>query len=125
MNVPDDRRYTEKHEWALAEDGKVRVGITDYAQEALGAIVHGYLPRVGQHLQAGEMLAEIESHKAVEEVYAPLSGVILAVNEGLEGHWELVNDDPYGAGWLALMEADDPSLLEGLLDPAAYQALLG
>lgn len=125
MNVPDDRRYTEQHEWALAEDGKVRIGITDYAQEALGEVVNVYLPPVGRRVQAGETVAEVESTKSVGEIYAPLSGLVAAVNEGLPGHWELVNTDPYGAGWLVLLEADDPSLVDALLDPAAYRALLG
>jgi glycine cleavage system H protein len=125
VNVPDDRRYTEQHEWALAEDGKVRVGITDYAQEALGEVVNVYLPAVGRRVQAGETVAEVESPKSVGEVYAPLNGLIVAINTSLPGRWELVNDDPYGEGWLILMEADDPSLLDGLLDPAAYRALLG
>lgn len=125
MNVPDDRRYTEQHEWALAEDGKVRVGITDYAQEALGEVVNVYLPPVGKRVQTGETLAEVESPKSVGEVYAPVSGVVAAVNEGLPGHWELVNEDPYGEGWLVLLEADDPSLLDGLLDPVGYRSLLG
>jgi len=125
VNVPDDRRYTEQHEWALAEDGKVRVGITDYAQEALGEVVNLYLPEVGRRVQAGETVAEVESPKSVGEVYAPVSGVVVAVNEGLDGHWERVNDDPYGEGWLVLIEADDPSLLDALLEPAAYRGLLG
>jgi glycine cleavage system H protein len=125
VNVPDDRRYTEQHEWALAEDGKVRVGITDYAQEALGEVVNVYLPPVGKRVQTGETLAEVESPKSVGEVYAPVSGVVAAVNEGLPGHWELVNEDPYGEGWLVLLEADDPSLLDGLLDPVGYRSLLG
>jgi glycine cleavage system H protein len=125
VNVPDDRRYTEQHEWALVEDGKVRVGITDYAQEALGEVVNLYLPQVGRRVRAGDVVAEVESHKSVGEVYAPVSGVVLGVNDGLHGHWELVNDDPYGEGWLILMEADDPTLLDALLDPAAYRLLLG
>jgi glycine cleavage system H protein len=125
VNVPDDRRYTEQHEWALVEDGKVRVGITDYAQEALGEVVNLYLPQVGRRVRAGDVVAEVESHKSVGEVYAPVSGVVLGVNDGLHAHWELVNDDPYGEGWLILMEADAPTLLDALLDPAAYRLLLG
>lgn len=125
MNVPDDRRYTEEHEWALAEDGKVRVGITDYAQEALGDVVYVDLPRVGRRVQAGESVAEVESTKSVAEVYAPLSGSVAAVNEALASSPDLVNRDPYGEGWFLLIEADDPSVLEELLEAAAYRALLG
>lgn len=125
MNVPEDRRYTAEHEWALAEDGKVRVGITDYAQEALGDVVYIDLPKVGRRVQAGETVAEVESTKSVAEVYAPLNGAIVAVNGSLAETPELVNRDPYGDGWFIVVEADDPSVLDSLLDAAAYRALLG
>lgn len=125
MNVPDDRRYTEEHEWALAEDGRVRVGITDYAQEELLEVVLVELPEVGRRAQAGETVVEVHSPKSVAEVFAPLTGVVVAVNEALVGDPELVNRDPYGAGWLVLMEVDDPKALDGLLDAAAYRALIG
>lgn len=125
MNVPDDRRYTEEHEWALAEDGRVRVGITDYAQEELLEIVLVELPEIGRRAEAGETVVEVHSPKSVAEVYAPLSGSVVAVNEALGEDPELVNRDPYGAGWLILMEADDPAVLDDLLDGAAYRALIG
>ncbi|HSQ37255.1 MAG TPA: glycine cleavage system protein GcvH [Acidimicrobiia bacterium] len=124
MNVPEDRRYTEEHEWALAEDGRVRIGITDYAQEQLGDVVYLSLPRVDRRVQAGEMVAEVESNKSVAEVFAPLNGTVVAVNEALAEAPELVNRDPYGEGWFILLEAEDPAMLDGLLDAAAYRALL-
>ena len=125
MNVPEDRRYTEEHEWALAENGRVRIGITDYAQEALGDVVYVVLPKVGRRVQAGETVAEVESTKSVAEVYAPLNGTVVAVNEALGAAPELANRDPYGEGWFVLLEADEPSVLDGLLDAAAYRALIG
>jgi len=124
VNVPEDRRYTEEHEWALAEDGRVRIGITDYAQEQLGDVVYVSLPRVDRRVQAGEMVAEVESNKSVAEVFAPLNGTVVAVNEALAEVPELVNQDPYGEGWFILLEAEDPAILDGLLDAAAYRALL-
>lgn len=125
MNVPEDRRYTEEHEWALAEDGRVRIGITDYAQEQLGEVVFVTLPKVDRRVQAGETVAEVDSTKSVAEVYAPLSGRVVAANDALAGAPELVNRDPYGEGWFILLEADDPSAVDGLLDAAAYRALVG
>ena len=125
MNVPEDRRYTEEHEWALAEDGRVRIGITDYAQEALGDVVYVVLPKVGRRVQAGETVAEVESTKSVAEVYAPLNGTVVAVNEALGAAPELANRDPYGEGWFVLLQADEPSVVDGLLDAAAYRALIG
>ena len=124
MNVPEDRRYTEEHEWALAEAARVRIGITDYAQEQLGDVVYVSLPKVDRRVQAGEMVAEVESNKSVAEVFAPLNGTVVAVNEALAEVPELVNRDPYGEGWFILLEAEDPSMLDGLLDAAAYRALL-
>ena len=124
MNVPEDRRYTEEHEWALTEDGRVRIGITDYAQEQLGDVVYVSLPKADRRVQAGETVAEVESTKSVAEVYAPLNGMIVAVNGALAETPELVNRDPYGEGWFIVLEADDASVLDGLLDAAAYRALL-
>jgi len=124
VNVPEDRRYTEEHEWALAEDGRVRIGITDYAQEQLGEVVFVTLPKVDRRVQAGETMAEVESTKSVAEVYAPFGGRVVAVNDALAGAPELVNHDPYGEGWFILLEADDPSALDDLLSAAAYRALL-
>ena len=125
MDVPEDRRYTDQHEWALMEGSGVRLGITDYAQEALGEVVYVSLPAAGRSFRAGETVAEIDSTKSVAEVYAPLDGTVLEVNDALAEHPELVNSDPYGEGWFVLLAADDPAALEGLLDASAYRALLG
>lgn len=125
MDVPEDRRYTDQHEWALIEENGVRLGITDYAQEALGEVVFVGLPAVGRRVRAGETVAEIDSTKSVAEVYAPLAGVVVEVNAALAEHPELVNSDPYGAGWFILLGADDPAALDSLLDAAAYRALVG
>lgn len=124
MNVPDDRRYTDQHEWAMRVDGMVRVGITDYAQDALGDVVFVDLPEPGRSVAAGEMIAEVESTKSVAEVYAPLAGSIAAVNEALGDRLELVNDDPYGEGWFVAIEPADPQALDELLDAATYAALI-
>lgn len=125
MDVPEDRRYTDQHEWALIEENGVRLGITDYAQEALGEVVFVGLPEVGRRVRAGETVAEIDSTKSVAEVYAPLAGVVVEVNAALADHPELVNSDPYGAGWFILLGADDPAALNSLLDAAAYRILVG
>jgi glycine cleavage system H protein len=125
VTVPEDRRYTDQHEWALMEDSGVRLGITDYAQEALGDVVFVGLPEIGRHFRAGETVAEIDSTKSVAEVFAPLDGTVLEVNETLADHPELVNTDPYGEGWIVLLEADDSTALDALLDAAAYRSLTG
>ncbi len=124
MNVPDDRRYTEDHEWAMTVDGdRVRIGITDYAQDALGDVVYVELPEVGKTVTRGETLAEVESTKSVADVYAPVGGTVASVNEALGEHPELVNSSPYEEGWfLELSEAASADLSE-LLDAAAYRAL--
>ena len=125
MNVPDDRRYTEEHEWVLpADDGTVRIGITDYAQDALGDVVFVDLPEAGREATAGESVAEVESTKSVSEIYAPIAGSIAAVNGDLDASPEMVNDDPSGRGWFFAMTPSDPSEVDGLLDAAAYLALL-
>ncbi|MFW2339688.1 MAG: glycine cleavage system protein GcvH [Acidimicrobiia bacterium] len=125
MNVPDDRRYTEEHEWALlTPDGAVRLGITEYAQEALGDIVYVELPQVGDAFDSGATLAEVESTKSVADVYAPLAGSVTAINEALVDQPELINSDPYGDGWFVELQVSDASVLEGMLDAAAYGALI-
>ena len=125
MNVPEDRRYTDQHEWALTVGGVVRVGITDYAQDALGDVVFVDLPAVGRRVAAGETLAEVESTKSVAEVYAPCSGVVAAVNSALAEAPERINADPYGEGWFVEITPDDPGSLGALLDPAGYRTLIG
>jgi len=119
---PDDVKYTVEHEWVRAEGGRVRVGITSYAQQSLGDIVFVTLPEVGAQVQAGEPLGEVESTKSVSDVFAPLTGTVVTRNEALEVTPELVNTDPYGAGWIVELEVAGQDALEGLLDAAAYQA---
>jgi glycine cleavage system H protein len=121
VQIPEDLRYAENHEWARSEgNGAVRVGITDYAQDALGDIVFVDLPDVGRTVSAGEAFGEVESTKSVSDVYAPVAGTIEAVNDALAETPELVNSDPYGDGWFVLIRSDDPSALDGLMDAAAY-----
>jgi glycine cleavage system H protein len=125
---PEDLKYTVEHEWVRVDDaapGTVRVGITDYAQEALGDIVYVSLPEVGAHLDAGQACGEVESTKSVSDIYAPLSGEVTARNEGLDGAPELVNSDPYGEGWMFELRLADASQVGGLLDAAAYAASTG
>ena len=124
MKVPEDRRYTDQHEWALAVDGRIRIGITDYAQDALGDVVFVDLPEVGRRVAGGETLAEVESTKSVAEVYAPCAGVVAAVNPELAAHPERINADPYGEGWFVELTPDDAGALSGLLDAAGYKALI-
>ncbi len=121
--IPDDLRYTAEHEWLRTEGDSIRVGITDYAQDALGDIVFVSLPEVGTQLTAGQAFGEVESTKSVSDVYAPLAGTVTARNEALEGTPELVNSDPYGEGWLIVLSpAGDAASAESLLDAQAYTA---
>ena len=122
-NVPHDRRYTKDHEWALLEDGRVRMGITDYAQDALGDVVFVQLPEVGATVTAGESLGEVESTKSVSDVYAPVSGQVVEVNGELTDAPNRLNEDPYGEGWICVIEPQDPAGLSALLDADAYRAL--
>jgi glycine cleavage system H protein len=138
--TPDDLRYTAEHEWVRIGDGGdagadtdadtaadtdadvATIGITDYAQEALGDIVYVSLPEVGETLAPGASVGELESTKSVSDIYAPLAGTVEARNEALDQTPELVNSDPYGAGWLLRVRLDDPAAVDGLLDAAAYTA---
>jgi glycine cleavage system H protein len=125
---PDDLKYTQEHEWVRSPgeaEGSVRVGITHYAQDQLGDIVYVSLPSVGEKVAAGSACGELESTKSVSDVYAPVDGEVLAVNETLDATPELVNSDPYGGGWLYELAPTDPGAVESLLDAAAYQAQLG
>lgn len=124
---PDDLKYTAEHEWIRVPgegEGSVRVGITDYAQDALGDIVYVSLPEVGQTVEAGSPCGELESTKSVSDIFAPVSGEVTAVNESLDATPELVNNDPYGGGWLFELKAADASTLDGLLDAEGYRATL-
>jgi glycine cleavage system H protein len=124
MLVPEELRYTSDHEWARADGTVVRVGITDYAQDALGDVVFVSLPAVGVHVDAGAVLGEVESTKSVSEIYAPIAGEIAAVNGALADAPEKLNADPYGEGWICEITVDDPGALTALLDAAAYQELV-
>jgi len=121
-NTPDDRKYASSHEWALLEDdGTVRVGITDHAQEALGDLVFVELPEVGQNVGKGDECSVVESVKAASDIYSPVSGEIIAVNDSLEDSPELVNEAPYDDGWLFVIQPVDVSELDEMLDTEAYQ----
>jgi glycine cleavage system H protein len=122
---PEDLKYTSEHEWVRTPgeaDASVRVGITEFAQDALGDIVYVSLPEVGAAIDSGAAIGELESTKSVSDVYAPLSGTVAAVNEALDATPELVNSDPYGDGWLFELVPTDPAAVEALMDSAAYQA---
>jgi glycine cleavage system H protein len=121
---PDDLRYTAEHEWVrLSDDGSTaRVGITDYAQDALGDIVYIQLPDVGDDVSAGTPMGELESTKSVSDLFAPLTGTIKGRNEDLDAQPELVNSDPYGAGWVVEIAVADPSQVDGLMTAADYEA---
>ena len=121
---PEDLKYTSEHEWVREASPAVRVGITDFAQDALGDIVYVSLPEVGTSVEAGSSVGELESTKSVSDIYAPVSGTVTARNEALDSTPELVNSDPYGEGWLFEVEPSDAGQLGGLLDAAAYQATL-
>lgn len=123
MQVPEDLRYTADHEWARLQDGAVRVGITDFAQDALGDVVFVQLPKVGTRVEKGAVLGEVESTKSVSEIYAPVPGEVLAVNTELDNAPELLNADPYGQGWICEIRPDDSAALEGLLAASAYAEL--
>lgn len=125
MNVPDDRRYTEEHEWVLVdENGKVRMGITDFAQDALGDVVYVELSVAGKTVSQGDPIAEVESTKSVADVYAPVAGTVVAANEALSTEPELVNSDPYGGGWFVEIEVSDDTGLDTLLDADTYRTLI-
>lgn len=124
-DVPDDLRYTAEHEWVRVTDGSntVRVGITDYAQEALGDVVYVSLPELGATVGAGDPVGEIESTKSVSDLYAPVAGTVSARNEALEGTPDLVNSDPYGEGWLVEIELAEGADVDALLDAGTYGTL--
>ena len=122
MLIPGELRYSTDHEWVRVDGNRVTVGITDYAQDALGDVVFVQLPEQGASVVAGESMSEVESTKSVSDIFAPVAGVVVAVNEEVAAKPELLNADPYGAGWLFVLEVD-PAAVESLLDAAAYQAL--
>jgi len=124
MNVPEDLMYTKDHEWVRVEDGKVRLGITDYAQDALGDVVFVQVPEVGAAVDEGGTISEVESTKSVSDIYAPVAGTVVEVNADLGDAPERLNEDPYGDGWICVIEAADAAAIEGLMDAASYRALV-
>ena len=124
MNIPDGLRYTRQHEWVLIDGESARIGITDLAQDALGTIVHVQLPTVGQSVQSGASVVEVESSKSVSDIYSPVSGSVVLVNESLATEPGLVNSDPYGSGWLYEVQMSYDETLEGLLTASEYRTLV-
>lgn len=122
MNVPAELLYSAEHEWArpLDDGSTIRIGITDYAQDALGDVVFVDLPAIGTVVAASDAVGELESTKSVSEMYAPVSGTVVAINEALANSPQLINEDPYGEGWLCVIEISDSSELDSLLDAASY-----
>ena len=123
MDFPAHLKYAENHEWTRADGAMVTMGISDYAQDALGDIVFVELPEVGREVAAGESFAEVESTKSVSDVYAPVSGTVVEANAALEDTPELVNSDPFGEGWFVVIEATDLSELDNLMDVEAYREI--
>ena len=123
MNAPEELRYTPDHEWVRAEEGGARIGITDFAQDALGDVVYVELPTVGTTVAKGETIGEVESTKSVSEVYAPVSGEVVAVNGELAAAPQRLNEDPYGDGWICTIAASAPGELDSLLSADDYRAL--
>jgi glycine cleavage system H protein len=124
-DYPQELRYTAEHEWVrTSDDGAVRIGITAFAQEALGDVVYVSLPAVGDTIAAGDACGEVESTKSVSDLYAPLAGEVTAINDSLDATPELVNSDPYGEGWMYELRPEDPAAVEALMDAAGYQAQL-
>jgi glycine cleavage system H protein len=124
MNVPEELRYSSDHEWASRDGDVIRVGITDYAQDALGDVVFVQVPTVGTVVQAGDSFGEVESTKSVSDVYAPVAGTIVEVNEALADGPQALNEDPYGDGWICTIRMSDPAEYDALLDAAGYGALV-
>ena len=124
MNIPEGLRYTRQHEWVLIDGESARIGITDLAQDALGNIVHVQLPALGQAVRSGASAVEVESSKSVSDIYSPVSGSVVLVNESLTTEPGLVNSDPYGSGWLYEVQMSYDETLEGLLTAIEYRAIV-
>lgn len=125
MDIPSDLRYSADHEWAQLVGDRIRIGITDYAQDALGDVVFVQIPEVGADVSAGETFSEVESTKSVSDIYAPVAGTVVAVNENLATNPELLNKDPYGEGWICEIHILNPAEFEKMLDSGSYQSLIG
>lgn len=124
--IPDDLRYTAEHEWVLLRDeGTVRIGVTDFAQTQLGDVVYIQLPRLGDSVAAGDPVGEVESTKSVSDVFAPVEGEVVGRNDALEDRPELVNSDPYGAGWMIEIKPAQPAAVDSLMIAEEYRALIG
>jgi glycine cleavage system H protein len=123
-DTPEELRYTKEHEWSRLEGDRIRVGITDFAQDQLGDVVYVELPPEGQTVTAGEPMGEVESTKSVSDIFCPVTGRIVEVNEALESNPALVNQDPYGEGWMVVISPEDASAYEGLLDASGYTGVL-
>ncbi|HUF85578.1 MAG TPA: glycine cleavage system protein GcvH [Acidimicrobiia bacterium] len=124
MDYPEQLRYSAEHEWVAVDGNRARVGITDYAQDALGDVVYVQLPEVGATVAPMASCAEVESTKSVSDIYAPVGGTVAEVNQALDGAPETLNQDPYGAGWIFVLEMSDPSELDRLMDATAYRQLV-
>jgi glycine cleavage system H protein len=124
MTVPAQLLYSSDHEWIAVDGTRARIGITDYAQDALGDVVYVQTPTLGAEVTAGDSFSEVESTKSVSDIYAPVSGTVVAVNDELANGPDALNSDPYGAGWICEIEMSNPADIDGLLDAAGYQALI-
>ena len=124
MQLPDDLRYSSDHEWVRLENGQLRLGITDYAQDALGDVVFVEIPEVGMQVDAAAKVSEVESTKSVSDIYAPVAGTVIAVNDSLSDSPERLNDDPYGDGWICIIEPSDLNSVNSLLDVDGYRRLI-
>lgn len=124
MQLPDDLRYSPDHEWVRLENGQLRLGITDYAQDALGDVVYVEIPEIGLTIDASGKVSEVESTKSVSDIYAPVAGTIVAVNDALSDSPERLNDDPYGEGWICVIQPTDPNAVDALLDVDGYRRLI-
>jgi glycine cleavage system H protein len=124
MDFPEQLRYSAEHEWVAVDGTRARIGITDFAQDALGDVVYVQLPDVGALVMANASIAEVESTKSVSEIYAPVSGTVVEVNQSLDDTPEQVNQDPYGSGWIFVVELAEPEQVDALMDAAAYRALV-
>lgn len=123
MDIPAELRYSSDHEWIRVDGNTVTIGITEYAQDALGDVVFVEMPDAGRSVAAGESFSEVESTKSVSDIYAPVTGAVSEVNEALASEPELLNSDPYGAGWICRIEVSNPGELDALMDAEAYRAL--
>lgn len=124
MNIPDELRYSADHEWVRVEGSRVRIGITDFAQDNLGDVVYVQLPELGATAEAGQSVSEVESTKSVSDIYVPVTGTIVEVNSDLDASPDLLNRDPYGDGWIFVVEVADASQIDGLLVAEAYRDLI-